>query len=85
MSQPFATCKHAFSPTNNIKNYLQVYTKLEDMIKTCCNATLTSATACVKVAPFQYSMYLSAKIPQSYLEDHNIWIIIHIHQSSNTF
>ena len=84
MSQPFATCKHAFSPTNNIKNYLQVYTKLKDMIKTDCKTSLTSATTCVKVAPFQYSMYLSAKMPQSYLEGHNVWIIIHMHQLSNT-
>ena len=63
MSQPFATYKHAFSPTKTLKIYLQVLKKLEIKIKIVCKPTLTSATACVKVAPFQYSMYLSAKMP----------------------
>ena len=83
-------CHNHLQPVNmhfllqkTLKNYLQVLAKLEDKIKIGCKPTLTSTTVCVKVAPFQYSMYLSTKIPQSYVEDHNVWIMIHIHQLSN--
>ena len=84
MSQPISICKHAFCPTQNITIDFQVLEKLEEKIKSGCKPALTCTTACVKVAPFQYSMYFNPKIPQSYLKKHNIWIIIDIHQLSST-
>ena len=85
-------CHNHLQPINmhfllqtTLKIYLQVLKKLENKIKTVCKPALTSTTACVNVAPFQYSIYLSAKMPQSYLDAHNVWIIIHMHQSSNHF